>query len=151
MTETSWQELFKPDSGILFEIRAYRVSAGDYDLLLPILTERYPAVYSEDGVPKDLPDYNTIVRRRDLCTPMLALNVIGVQVNCWFWEDSEIDLDLLPDDVDSAEKAEGVFTLMKTIATTLKKRVLLTAEGVGATEQGSEEYAICAFDSPQQA
>jgi hypothetical protein len=93
----------------VIEIRAYGVTAGDYDLLLPILTERYPAVYSENGNRKDLPDYNTIVRRRYLSTPTLALNVIGVQVKCWFWEDNEIDLDLLPDDVDSEEKAEAVF------------------------------------------
>jgi hypothetical protein len=151
MTETSWKELFKPDSGIVFEIRAYGVTAGDYDILLPLLTERYPAVYSEDGNPKDLPDHNTIVRRRNLTTPMLALNVIGVRVRCWFWGDNEIDLDLLPDDVDSEEKAEGVFGLMKTIAATLKKRVLLTAENAGATEKWSEEHAICAFDPPQPA
>jgi hypothetical protein len=52
--------------------------------------------------------------------------------------------------VDSEAKAEGIFGLMRTIAETLKKRVLLTAENAGATQQWSEEHAICAFDPPAQ-
>ena len=70
-----------------------------------MLAKRYPAMYSEDGDAKDLPDYNTIIRRHNLITTMLELNIVGVQVRCWFAEDNEIDLDLLPDDVDSEEKA----------------------------------------------
>ena len=54
---TLWNEVFKPDSGVLFEIKAYGVTAKDYDVLLRLLIQRYPAVYSEDGEPRDLPDY----------------------------------------------------------------------------------------------
>ena len=142
--------MFKPDSGIVFEIRAYGVTAKDYEILLPVLAKRYLAMYSENGETKDLPDYNTITRRRSLVTTMLELKIVGVQVRCWFVEENEIDLDLLPDDVDSEEKAEGIFGLMSTIAETLKKRVFLTAENAGATQQWSEEHAICVFDPPAQ-
>ena len=146
--QASWNEVFRPDSGIVFEIRAYGISPKDYDVLLPLLIERYPAVYSEDGETRDLPDYNTITRRRNLVTTTLELNILGVRVRCWFWGDDQIDLDLLPDDVNSEAKAEGIFDLMRTIAEILKKRVLLTAENSGATQQWSEEHAICVFDPP---
>ena len=145
---TTWIEVFKPDSGMVFEIRVYGITARDYDVLLPLLIQRYPAVYSEDGETRDLPNYSTITRRRDLVTTTLELNIVGVQVRCWFAEDNEIDLDLLPDDVDSEEKAEGIFRLMRMIAETLQKRVFLTAENAGATQQWSVEHAICVFDPP---
>jgi len=118
---SSWSEVFKPDSGIVFEVRAYGITAKDYDVLLPVLIQRYPAVYSEDGEARDLPDYNTLARRRNLVTATLELNILGVKVRCWFAEDNEINLDLLPDDVDSEDKAEAIFGLMRTIAETLKK------------------------------
>jgi hypothetical protein len=73
----------------------------------------------EDSESKDLPDYNTIISRRNLVATMLELNIAGVQVRCWFAEDDEIDFDLLPDEVDSQEKAERVFGLMSTVAETL--------------------------------
>lgn len=146
----SWSEAFKPDSGIVFEIRAYGTTAKDYDVLLPLLIQRYPAVYSQDGETRDLPDYETIARQRNLVTATLELDIVGVKVRCWFADDNEIDFDLLPDDVDSEAKAEAIFGLMRTIAEALKKRVLLTAENAGATQQWSEEHAICAFDPPAQ-
>src|SRR5215469_14644550 len=138
-----WNELFKPDSGIVFEIRAFRITPKDYDVLLPLLLQRYPAVYSENGEARDLPDFSTITRRRNLVTATLELNILDVRVRCSFWDEDEIDLDLLPDDVDSEDKAQAIFGLMRTIAEILKKRVYLTAENSGATEQWSEEYAIC--------
>ena len=104
----------------------------------------------EDGnaKAKDLPDYTTIIRRRDLVSVSIAVDVVGVEVKCFFWGENELTLDLRPEDVDSAEKAQGVFDLMKAIANTLNKRVLLTAENGSATRQWSEEYAICMFDPP---
>src|SRR6266566_2312886 len=74
-----------------------------------------------------------------------AQHVVGVEVKCFFWGENELTLDLRPEDVDSAEKAQGVFDLMKAIANTLNKRVLLTAENGSATRQWSEEYAIRVF------
>jgi hypothetical protein len=145
-----WNEIFTPDSGSVFEIRAYGITPKDYDVLLPLLIQRYPAVYSENGETRDLPDYSTITRRRNLVTTTLELNILDVRVRCWFWEDYELDLDLLPNDVNSEAKAEGIFSLMRMIAETLKKRVLLTAENSGATQQWSEEHAICTFDPPAE-
>jgi hypothetical protein len=145
-----WNELFKPDSGMVFEIRAYGITPKDYDRLLPLLIQNYPAVYSEDRETRDLPDFSTISHRRNLVTTTLELNVLNVRVRCWFREDDELDLDLLPDDVDSEAKAEGIFSLMRTISEVLRKRVLLTGENSGATQQWSEEHAIVAFNPPAE-
>src|SRR5689334_18634070 len=101
-----WNEVFKPDSGIVFEIRACGITPKDYAVLLPLLIQRYPAVYSEDGEKRNLPDYGTISRRRNRVTTTLELNVLDVRVMCWLREEDELDLDLLPDDVNSEAKAE---------------------------------------------
>jgi hypothetical protein len=147
--DTPWKEVFAPDSGMLLEVRVYDTTPDDYDRLLGALAARYRVLYFEDEKSKALPDYATILRRRDAISISIAINVAGVDVRCYFWEENEINLDLRPEDVDSAEKADGIFDFMKTIATTLNKRVLLTAENASATEQWSEQHAICAFDAPQ--
>ena len=106
---TLWNEVFKPDSGIVFEIRAYGITAKDYDVLLPLLIRRYPAVYSEDGETRDLPDYSTITHRRNLVTTALELNIVCVRVRCWFSELDQIDLDLLP----AIEGAQPAFQVVR--------------------------------------
>ena len=148
--EIPWKEVFAPDSGTLLDVRVYDTTAADYDRLLGMLAMQYRVLYLEDGnaKAKDLPDYTTIIRRRDLVSVSIAVDVVGVEVKCFFWGENELTLDLRPEDVDSADKAQGIFDLMKAIANTLNKRVLLTAENATATRQWSEEYAIRVFDPP---
>src|SRR3989441_1094988 len=146
--EIPWKEVFAPDSGTLLDVRVYDTTAADYDRLLGMLATQYRVLYLEDGNAKDLPDYATIIRRRDLVSVSIAIDVFGVEVKCFFWGENELTLDLRPEDVDSTEKAQGIFDLMKAIANTLNKRVLLTAENATATRQWSEEYAIRVFDPP---
>ena len=150
--EIPWKKVFAPDSGTLLDVRVYDTTAADYDRLLGMLAMQYRVLYLEDGnaKAKDLPDYTTIIRRRDLVSVSIAVDVVGVEVKCFFWGENELTLDLRPEDVDSAEKAQGVFDLMKAIANTLNKRVLLTAENGSATRQWSEEYAIRVFDPPHE-
>jgi len=146
--EIPWREVFAPDSGMLLDVRVYDTTSADYDRLLGMLATQYRLLYLEDGNAKDLPDYATIIRRRDRVSVSLAVDVVGVEVKCFFWGENELTLDLTPDDVDSADKAQSIFDLMKAIANTLNKRVLLTAENATATRQWSEEYAIRVFDPP---
>src|SRR5207245_9397729 len=138
------------DSSTPFDVRVYDMTSADYDRLFGMLAMQYRVLYLEDGnaKAKDLPYYTTIIRRRDLVSVSIAVDVVGVEVKCFFWGENELTLDLRPEDVDSAEKAQGVFDLMKVIANTLNKRTLLTAENGSATRQWSEEYAICMFDPP---
>jgi hypothetical protein len=146
--EIPWREVFAPDSGMLLDVRVYDTTSADYDRLLGMLATQYRLLYLEDGNAKDLPDYATIIRRRDRVSVSIAVDVVGVEVKCFFWRENELTLDLRPEDVDSPDKAQGIFDLMKAIANTLNKRVLLTAENATATRQWSEGYAIRVFDPP---
>jgi hypothetical protein len=143
--ELRWEKVFAPDSGTLLDIRVYGTTADDHVRVLNMLAKRYRVLYSEDGTVRDLPDYATIVHRKKSHSVSVDVDVLGVDVRCLFWDEAELVLDLLPGRVDSAEKAEAVFALMKTIADTLNKQVLLTAENASATSQWSEEHAICKF------
>ena len=101
--EIPWKEVFAPDSGTLLDVRVYDTTAADYDRLLGMLATQYRVLYLEDGNAKDLPDYATIIRRRDLVSVSIAVDVVGVEVKCFFWGENELTLDLRPEDVDSAE------------------------------------------------
>ena len=107
--EIPWKEVFAPDSGTLLDVRVYDMTAADYDRLLGMLAMQYRVLYLEDGnaKAKDLPDYTTIIRRRDLVSVSIAIDVFGVEVKCFFWGENELTLDLRPEDVDSTEKAQA--------------------------------------------
>jgi hypothetical protein len=100
---------------------------------------------SEDGTVCDLPDYATIAHRKNSHSVSVDVDVFGVDVRCFFWDEREFVLDLLSERVNTAEKAEAVFELMKLIANTLNKHVLLTTENASATRQWSEGHALCQF------
>src|SRR5437667_10228227 len=123
--EIPWKEVFAPDSGTLFDVRVYDTSAADYDRLLGMLATQYRVLYLEDGNAKDLPDYATIIRRRDLVSVSIPVDVVGGDVKCSLWEANALILDLRPEDVDPAEQARGLLDLLKAIANTRNKRVLL--------------------------
>jgi len=60
---------------------------------------------------------------------------------------NEINIDLLPEDVDSWAKAEIVFEFMKALASHLSRPILLTGENASATQEWSERHAICVVDA----
>src|SRR5438552_18479694 len=105
--EIPWREVFAPDSGMLLDVRVYDTTSADYDRLLGMLATQYRLLYLEDGNAKDLPDYATIIRRRDLDSVSIAIDVFGVEVKCFFWGENELTLDLRPEDVDYTEKAQA--------------------------------------------
>jgi hypothetical protein len=130
--EDIWRQAFVPDSGILLDIRVYGTSQDDYRALLPFIASHFSAQYVRDGVALEVPNYDVIVRDSENVSAFVKIDVTGVQVNLWFHSQKEMNLDLLPDDVDSVVKAKSVIDFMKTIAMLLKKRVLLTAENASA-------------------
>ena len=54
----------------------------------------------------------------------------GYTINSYFFIPGEIEMDLLPDEINSEEKAKSVFDFVSSIAHTLDKEVFLTGEGV---------------------
>lgn len=142
-----WKRAFQPDSGMLEEIRVYGTTEDDYRRLLSMLATRYHARYTRDDVDQaEIPDYSVILRDYEIVSIKVKFLVAGVLVHLWFWSEDEIDLDVLPEDVDSLDKAQGIVDLMKAIARLLNKRVLLTMENASATQEWSEQYAICSIN-----
>ncbi len=145
-TEEVWRRVFAPDSGMLLDICVYGTSGADYRALLPFLVSRFSARYFRDGVQLDVPDYRIILADYEHASVFVNISIRGVQVNLWFHSEEEINLDLLPDEVDTSDKAVSVIAFITEIARLLDKRVLLTAENASADQQWSEEHCICSVE-----
>jgi len=142
----AWQDVFKPDCGTLLNIRVYGTTEADYSAILKMVTTRYVARYVRDNVEQhEVPDYAAILEDCSRASVLVRFTA-GVRVHLWFWSVEEIDLDFLPEDVDSAEKAQDIFNLMGQISPLLNNRVLLTRENGSATWEWSEKYAICSIN-----
>jgi hypothetical protein len=97
----------------------------------------------EDGLVAQLPDFATIWGRRSEKAQTLKVVLPGFTVNSHFFLEDEIELDLRPEDIDSAEKANAVFALIKDIARLLQKEVLLAGESSIADPEELRRMAIC--------
>ena len=149
MGEAFWRQVFQPDCGTLLYIWVYGTTEADYRTLLAMLASRYEAKYLRDDVEQNaMPDYRVIDEDNNLVSVRVRFFAHGVLVHVWFGDDERMDLDVLPDEVDSPEKAQAIFHLMKELSSVLNKRVLLTAENVSATQEWSEQYAICSINPP---
>jgi len=62
------------------------------------------------------------------CTFLLAAFVGGVQLNCHFFAESEIEFDLDPREVVGQAELDGVITFMRKLATATQKSALMTPE-----------------------
>ncbi|WP_374517819.1 hypothetical protein [Undibacterium squillarum] len=66
---------------------------------------------------------------RTAITPnLLQIYVAGATVNCHFFITSEIELDISPRDVQSAEVHDEILSFIEALATTIGKEALLTPE-----------------------
>ena len=67
-------------------------------------------------------------------------------MNTYFFLDDVIEMDVLPEDVDSLEKAQTVFMLMKCIARLLEKEVCMTGETSITDKEKFKQMAVCSCD-----
>jgi hypothetical protein len=144
--EHRYRDIFVPDSGALLDLKVFDVTANDWQALLNFLSTNYLVNYSEDGDPKPLPDYATISHVREQKGVSLEVLLPGFTVCSYFFLDDEIELDLLPEHVDSREKADAVFALMKGIAGLLRREVLLVPETSTSNPDELRKMAVCGCD-----
>ena len=142
-----FREIFVPDSGALVNLRVFEITEDDWQTLLDFLSANYSLNYTEDGATKQLPRFTTIWQTRNERSVALAVVLSGCTISTHFFDNEEIQLDVLPDEIDSAEKAEAVFTLMKSIARILQKQVYLVPEFGGAAPDTLKRMAICWCDA----
>jgi hypothetical protein len=144
--EHRYREIFAPDCGTLLDIYVLNVTPDHWQALLEFLPTKYDLAYLEDGLAVPLPDFATIWRRRSEKALMLKVVLPGFTVNSHFFLEDEIELDLLPEDIDSAEKANVVFALIKDIARLLQKEVLLVGKSSITDPEELRRMAICSCD-----
>jgi hypothetical protein len=142
----TYKKIFSPDLGSLLEIRVLNTSMADWQLLLDDLVAKYVSVYSEDGVVTSLPSAVALWQKNKEKSLSLEVLLCGFTMNCHFFDDGQIQVNLLPEDVDSMEKAEAVFGFMREISVLLNKEVLLTPEFGGATPEELRNLAVCVVE-----
>ena len=142
----NYKNIFTRDDGLLLDIKVFDVNEQDWQRLLALLERKYLVVYSENGVAIKQPDLSTIRKRAQTKTAEMEVLLPGFTLRAHFLETAQIEMDLRPEDVDSAEKANAVFELMSGIACELRKETFLIPEYASATKYELKRMAICSAD-----
>jgi hypothetical protein len=146
LSSNTCKRIFAPDAGSLLDIWVFDTDVQDWKLVLDHLSTKYVCVYSEDGSITSLPSVDVIARRRNEVSVSLEAMLYGFTVNCHFFETGRIEMNVLPEDVNSSEKSQAVLDLMKDIAVLLKKVVYLVPECGSASSTEFQELAVCVVD-----
>ena len=139
----TYKKVFEPDKGALLFVTVFDVDAADWQRLLDCVSREFLVAYSENGDQKPVPSASSMLRARETSTVMLEVMLPGFTLNSHFEVPNQIRLDVLPEDVDSDEKAGAVFHLMMSIANALSKHVFLTPEFGSATDEELRRKALC--------
>jgi len=82
--------------------------------------------WTGERFPKDVDELFLDDSNDELTT--LRMNVSGVHVHCHFFDESEIELNLDPEEIDRPSRLASVLELMRAMASALDKDVVLTPE-----------------------
>ena len=134
------KEVFYQD-GSLRDVYVRETTGDDWQKLITFLESgEYQVTYKLDGTEGPLPsDFSDIEKHIGELGQLLSIYIEGVRMNSHFFGTQEIELDLLPDEVDTEEKAESVFRFMAEMGRLLGKEVILTPEN-------GREYVMVRFD-----
>ena len=143
---SEWRRIFEPDSRSLLDIWVFETSHSHWQVLFDWLQMNYPVAYLEDYTPKALPSLGEIWERQRTTAQLLRIDLEGCTVNGHFFSRDKIEMDVLPEDVDSEKKAQSVFDFVSGIAKLLKKEVILAPEYGSADETQLKQIAFCTVD-----
>jgi hypothetical protein len=128
------------------DIYVFDVTEHHWQSLFSFLSTNYELKYLEDGVVQSLPELTEIWQRSNQKALTLQVILLGFTANVFFFCRNQIELDVLPEDVTSAEKADAVCRLMKGLARTLDKEVFMVQEHGSAGDEELRKMAICCCD-----
>jgi hypothetical protein len=143
----TYKKSFAPNDGMLLDVVVSDTSLNDWQILLDYLSAKYTCVYSENGSVVPLPRAEVVFERRNKVSVSLECILMGFTVNSYFFVVNEIELDLLPNDVNSVDTAEQVFKLMEDMASILKKDVFLTPEHDSGNVEELRNMAVAVADA----
>jgi len=147
MKSPDYRKVFTPDDGALLELRVFGTNLNGWESLIAFLSGNYLVIYSEDGIETPLPEAKIIFLRRAEKTVMLEVMLLGFTVNCHFFLIDQIQMNLLPENINTKAKADPVFELMTQISSLLGKDVFLTPEFGDATAEQLQRIAVCTVRS----
>lgn len=133
MKEESSADILKDvfyQDGSLRDIYVRETTAGDWEKLISFLKSgKYKVTYELDSTESALPtDFNDIRKYMGVSVQLLSVYIEDIRLNCHFFCTEEIELDLLPSEVETEEKAETILRFMAEIGRLLEKEVILTPE-----------------------
>src|SRR5262245_63015363 len=127
----SYVEAFAYD-GSLRDIYILSISRKEWSKLLNLVkSDEFRTSFWINGETRPIPsDVNGLFYRQMDTALLLEIDVGGVKLNCHFFVENEIELDLDPRQVNSDEKVEAVLAFMSRLGRELEKEVLMTAENM---------------------
>lgn len=112
------------------DIYVFATTIADWDSVLAWLQKRFPGAleFSIDSKEALMPEsMEEILRLREEASPLLQVNLAGLTLNCHFFADYEIELDLDPRELtDDAFRA--LLGFMRELGELLRPNVYLTPE-----------------------
>ena len=116
--------------GSLRDIYVLETRTSDWQRLLDHLRSSGRALrFSVDGLEQPLPtSASAVLALRAQSSPVLNLDVQGIDLACHFFTDTEIEFDLLPQQVRDEATLSAVLGFMTEIGSLLGKTVILTPE-----------------------
>jgi hypothetical protein len=111
----SWRDMY-----------VFDVSKDDWAKFLAIAST-YPSIYSFDGVRQSLPSAGHLFLERS-GSHLLAIQVGAASVNCHFFLDSELEVDIDPREVSSADQHDLMLEFAEAVASALRKPILVTPD-----------------------
>lgn len=111
----STQERIFYCDGSLRDIYVRNTTFEDWrKLLLWVRAGKYKITYKIGETEASLPsDFDEVEKRMSEFGQLLSIYVEGAILNCHFFWMEEIEFDLLPNEVDTEEKAEAILEFMK--------------------------------------
>jgi hypothetical protein len=87
--------------------------------------------YTVDGIRSEMPqDLSEVLKRTDETSLLLWVLVAGVQLNCHFFDESEIEFDLDPREVTGQPQLAGVIKVMQILAAATGRFAIMTPENM---------------------
>ena len=130
MKWTKYKNEFEWD-GSLLDLYTLDIHISHWQRLIELLQGTYSTIFTADGnvtsMPKDVAD---IFHLREEKNVLMAIELDGIQINCHFFTEDEIEFDIDPREISTEEKATRLFEFMQIIGKTLQKEVILTPENL---------------------
>jgi hypothetical protein len=121
--------VFEWDGG-LRDLYVLNTTIEDWQAAIDFLrSSAYPLSFWLNDKAVPLPEnVGSVFANRSQIDVLLSIDISGMIINCHFFTEQELELDLDPREVNSEEQLNSLFRFMKALGQYLRKGVILTHE-----------------------